>query len=138
MTGKFLIDVTDARFMTPQNADVIEFIRVKNPFAHSDVGSIAFDYAKLIPGARAYCPAPKSYAYVALHDDNDRIFAIAFDMRGFALRLPPARIDEAVTDGAVCAPKIGSDWVTFDPWDAKDKTRKEKLERWTGVAISRG
>ena len=36
-TGRFLIDVTDARFFTPENADVLAFIRRGNPFAHSDV-----------------------------------------------------------------------------------------------------
>lgn len=136
MTGQYLIDVTDARFKTSQNADVIEFIRVKNPFAHSDVGSIAFELAKSIPGAHAYCPSVRSMAYVAVHDDADRIFAIAFDMRGFGLRLAPASVDAAVAEGALRAPHIGPDWVTFDPWDVNDKTRQAKIRAWTERAIA--
>jgi hypothetical protein len=136
MPGKFLIDLTDARFQTPQNADVIEFIRVKNPFAHSDVGSIVFDLAKSIPGAHAYSPAVRSFAYVVLHDDADRIFAIAYDQRGFGLRLAPSSVDAAVADGAEPAPDLGPDWVTLTPWDAKDKGRREKINAWTQRALS--
>jgi len=134
--GKFLIDVTDARYQTAHNADVIEFIRRTNPFAHSDVGSIVYDFAKAIPGARAYSPAPRSFAYVVLHDDADRIVAIAFGQRGLGIRLRPTSIDAAVADGAVRAPEIGADWVTFDPWDVNDKTRRQKIRLWTERAIS--
>ena len=136
MAGKFLIDLTDARFQTPQNADVIEFIRRANPFAHSDVGSVAFEFAKAIPGAHAYAPAARSYSYVALHDGRDRIFAIAYGQKYFGLRLATSLIDEAGLDGAVRAPEIGSVWVTFVPWDAKDKSRMQKVRAWTERAIS--
>jgi hypothetical protein len=136
MPGKFLIDVTDARFQTAANADVIAFIRRTNPFAHSDVGSVAFALGKEIEGASAYCPSPRSYAYVVLHDDADRIVAIAFGMKGFGLRLAPASIDQAVADGAVRAPEIGPDWVTLAPWDIDDAARQAKLRAWTKRAIS--
>lgn len=137
MTGKFLIDVTDSRFQTAQNAAVIEFIRRTNPFAHSDVGSILFEFARAIPGARAYCPAPTSYAYVVLYDAADRIFAIAFGQRGFGIRVGAGRLLEAaVADGAVRSSDIGPDWVTFDPWDVNDKTRRQKLRTWTECALT--
>jgi len=136
VTGKFLIDVTDPRFQTAENADVIEFIRTKNPFAHSDVGSIVFALGKQIPGAHAYCPAARSFAYVVLHDESDRIFAIAFGQKGFGLRLAPASIDGAVAEGAERAPEIGADWVTFNPWDVNDKARQQKIRTWTERAIS--
>jgi hypothetical protein len=134
--GKFLIDVTDPRFLTAENAAVVEFVRRTNPFAHSDVGSILFELAKTIPGARAYCPAPKSFAYVVLHDGADRIFAIAFGQRGFGIRVGQASVDDAVAEGAVRAPEIGADWVTFDPWDVNDKSRKQRIRRWTERATS--
>ena len=62
MAGKFLIELTDPRFQIADNADVIEFIRRVNPFAHSDVGSMLFDLGKEIPGAHAYCPVPSVYS----------------------------------------------------------------------------
>ena len=39
MPSKFLIDLTDPRFLMDANEDVVRFIRVANPFCHSDVGS---------------------------------------------------------------------------------------------------
>jgi len=136
-SGKFLIDVTDPRFQTTQNADVIEFIRRTNPFAHSDVGSIVFELAKEIPGAHAYCPSPRNCAYVVLHDEALRIVAIAFGQRAVGLRLAPSWIDSAVADGASPAPEIGSEWVTFDPWDVNDRDRMHKIRAWTERALSR-
>lgn len=118
MAGRFLIDVTDARFSIPDNADVLEFIRRANPFAHSDVGGIVFSLGKQIAGARAYCPAVKSFAYVVLHTEANRIFAIAFGQRGLAFRFDAQGYADAVANGGEPAPEIGADWVRIDPWSA--------------------
>jgi hypothetical protein len=115
MAGRFLIDVTDARFSIPENAEVMEFIRRVNPFAHSDVGQVLFDLAREI-GAGAYCPAPKVCAYVVLHSTTNRIFAIAYDQRSVAFRLPDGSQAEALTEGGEAVPKVGTDWIRFDPW----------------------
>ena len=65
-TKRFLIDLTDQRFFTPENTDVIELIRRVNPFAHSDVGMIVFDCARAIEGVGAYRPSPASRAPVQM------------------------------------------------------------------------
>ena len=137
MPGKFLIDVTDARFSIPVNADVIEFIRKTNPFAHSDVGSVLFDLAKTTPGAHAYCPVPSAYSYVVLHTDANRIFAIAFGMHGLAFRLAESELSEALTDSGVAAPDIGGDWVRFEPWGREDReVTRARLRRWCDRACA--
>lgn len=137
MPGKFLIDVTDARFSIPENAGVIEFIRKTNPFAHSDVGSVLFELGKVTPGAHAYCPVPSAYSYVVLHTDANRIFAVAFGMRGLAFRLAESELSEALADSGVAAPDIGADWVRFEPWsrEARDLTRA-RLGKWCGRACA--
>ena len=137
MPGKFLIDVTDARFAIPANADVIEFIRKTNPFAHSDVGSVLFELGKATKGAHAYCPVPSVYSYVVLHTETNRIFAIAFGMRGLAFRLAESERSEALADLGVAAPEIGADWVRFEPWgrEARDATRA-RLRKWCGRACA--
>lgn len=112
----YLIDVTDSRFFIPGNEDVIEFIRRANPFAHSDVGSILFDLAKELTGVHAYCPAPSSFAYVVLHDDANRIFAIAYVQRELAIKLSGADYLEAMDDDGDHFNNIGPDWVRLDPW----------------------
>src|SRR5262249_53754631 len=99
MAGKLLIELTDPRFLIEDNADVIEFIRRANPFAHSDVGSVLFELGKEIAGAYAYCPVPSAYSYVVLHTDENQIFAIAFGMSGLAFRIPPDDDAKALSDG---------------------------------------
>ena len=137
MPGRFLIDVTDARFLIPDNANVVEFIRRTNPFAHSDVGSVLFELGKVTPGARAYCPVPSAYSYVVLHTVANRIFAIAFDMRGLAFRLAESEMGEAISDSGLAAPEIGGDWVRFEPWgrEASDVTRA-RLRKWCSRACA--
>lgn len=137
MPGKFLIDVTDARFSIPDNKDVIEFIRKTNPFAHSDVGSVLFELRKTTPSAHAYCPVPSVYSYVVLHTDANRIFAIAFGMRGLAFRLSGSDLTEALADAGVAAPEIGDDWVRFEPWSREtvDVTRA-RLQKWCDRACA--
>ena len=135
---KWLIDATDSRFFIAGNDDVIEFIRRVNPFAHSDVGSLLLDLGKKIEGAQAYSPSYKQYAYVVLHTDGSRIFAIAYGQRGLAFRLSPPSVEAALADGGVAADDIGRDWIAFDPWNPKVSTPglKSRLERWSAQAFA--
>ena len=135
---KWLIDVTDPRFMTADNADVIEFIRRVNPFAHSDVGSLLLDLGKTIDGAHAYCPSFKQFAYVALHTDASRIFAIAYGQRGLAFRLSPNSYAAAIAGDGSPADDIGPDWVKFDPWNLNVSRPQmhARLERWSAQAFA--
>ena len=129
--GKFLIEMTDERFFMPANDEVIEFIRRVNPSAHSDVGSVLLELCADEPGAHAYSPSFKSCAYVVLHTDRNRIFAIAFGQRGLAFRLSTSEVDEAIRDGGLRESSIGNDWVRFSPWDEAGKTgTSERLRRW--------
>ena len=132
--GKFLIDVTDARFSIPENADVLAFIRRKNPFAHSDVGSLLFDLARDAEDVSAYCPAPRSMAYVVLHTPAHLIVAIAFDMRGLAFRLAALDRAAAIAEGASPAPDIGDAWVRVDPFDPDRRDMPQWLVRLRNAA----
>ena len=135
MAGKFLIELTDSRFLIDDNADVIEFIRRVNPFAHSDVGSVLFELGKETPGAHAYCPVPSVYSYVVLHTDADRIFAIAFGMSALAFRLAPSDAEAAVADGGVRTPEIGAGWTRFEPWSREPQSvTNDRLARWCARA----
>ena len=135
MAGKFLIDVTDPRFSIAENEAILAFVRVKNPFAHSDVGGLLFAFAKEIRGAQAYCPAAASCAYVVLHTSANVIFAIAFDQRGLAFRLVGAARAEALADGGALAPEIGADWVRFQAWHPPLAISNDDwLRRWAQVA----
>jgi hypothetical protein len=135
VAGKFLIDLTDSRFVIGENADVIDFIRRVNPFAHSDVGSALFDLGKEIPGAHAYCPVPSVYSYVVLHTAENRIFAIAFGMSALAFRLATRDEAAALSDGGVHAAEIGAGWTRFEPWGREPKAvTHARLLRWCSRA----
>ncbi len=43
MSGATVFDLTDVRFKTDVNADVMAFVREHNPFAHSDLGQLLID-----------------------------------------------------------------------------------------------
>ncbi len=137
MPGKFLIDVTDPRLFIPANDDVIAFVRRTNPFAHSDVGSLLLGLGKELHGAEAYCPSFRAMAYVVLHTSKNRIFAIAFDQRGLAFRLPRS-VADAIADGGQEAHEIGRDWVRFEPWSGKTNAAEtqERLRRWCARAFA--
>ena len=138
MAGKFLIDLTDARFHVAGNEDVLEFVRRTNPFAHSDVGSLLLALAENIPGARAYSPSFAQCAYVVLHTEGWQIFAIAFGQRGLAFRLAPASRDAALVDGGLAAADIGPAWVAFAPWgdQASRPDGRARLQQWCAQAFA--
>jgi hypothetical protein len=138
MAGKFLIDLTDARFHVAGNEDVLEFVRRSNPFAHSDVGSLLLALGESIPGARAYSPSFAQLAYVVLHTDAWQIFAIAFGQRGLAFRLSPESRDAALADGGVAAPDIGPAWVAFAPWGDRPSRAdgRASLRHWCSQAFA--
>jgi len=137
---KWLIDMTDAHFLIAANEDVIGFIRRVNPFAHSDVGSLLLDLGKKITGAHAYSPSYRQYAYVVLHTDASRIFAIAYGQRGLAFRLAPLSYSAALADDGTAAGDIGPDWVAFDPWNphVSATALRARLERWSLQAFTDG
>ena len=135
MAGKFLIDVTDARFKIAVNDDVMHFVRIANPSAHTDIGIRLLELCKELPGVGAYSPSYKSCAYVVLHTAAHRIFAIAYGQRGLAFCVPPAAQAEALADDGAPATEIGPDWVSFVPYDeAGQAGARERLRRWCSVA----
>lgn len=114
MRKGFVIELTDSRFFIDVNEEIIGYIRYANPSAHSDVGSLLFDFARRILGARAYCPIPKSFTYVVLHTAADHICAIATGQRALSFKLAAPGRAEALANGAVADEEIGPDWVQFD------------------------
>ena len=112
----FLIDITEERFKIPVNHAVIEYIRRKNPFAHSDISDKLIKLAKRIPNIHYYCPSYKSLAYIVLHTDADVIFAIALGVLSIDFRLPAAVVIDAVANGGGRASPIGTDWLSVSPF----------------------
>jgi hypothetical protein len=124
-----LIDLTDDKFKILANGAIIDFIRRTNPSAHSNVGDKLALLGKAIAGAHSYCPSPRSSAYLVLHTEANVIFALAFDMRNIAVRLPP---DELAESG-VPFHEIGEDWLCVDAFAPASAAL---LPRWCAAAFS--
>jgi hypothetical protein len=92
------------RLNVAQNESVARFIERVRPSAHSDVATELARAAEGLPGVGEHCPDPARYAYVVLYDGADRIFALAFGMRGFALRVGAEAMEEAIAEGAEADP----------------------------------
>ena len=132
----FLIDLTDERFKIPANQAVIEYIRRENPFAHSDIGDLLIQLAKLVSGAQYYSPSFSSLAYVVLHTEANLIFAIAIGMLKIDFRLSRALVSEAIGRGEAEHSDIGADWLSVRPFprgDPRDVV-DARLKRWCEAA----
>jgi hypothetical protein len=111
-----LIDLTDERFKIPAIEAVIDYIRCKNPFAHSDIGAVLIRLVKLVPDTQYYSPSFSSLAYVVLHTKANLIFAIAIGMLKVDFRLSPAFVSEAIGKGEGEHSEIGADWLSVRPF----------------------
>jgi hypothetical protein len=130
-----LIDLTDAKFQSPANAAVIDYIRRANPFAHSDLGEKLIELGKSVAGARAYSPDFRACAFVVLHSDANVIFAIASGMRSLAFRLPEVVAPDALADHAAPC-DMGAEWLAFDPFGlgGPNKAGDGVLLKWCAAA----
>ena len=135
----FLIDLTDDKFKIPVNEAVIDFIRRTSPSAH-DPGDKLARLGKAIAGVRTYCPSRRSRAYLALHTDDNVIFALAFGMKNIALRLPP----DVLAQGGAPFLEIGEDWLCVEAFRAPavsaawDATLQCWVEAAYRAAVERG
>lgn len=102
-----------AEFETITNKEVLSFLKECSPSAHSDLVDEFRLAAQSAPGVHFYCPAPSKYAFFAAHLADYTIVALALGMRKIAFRLPKPLIIDAVQDGGVLFPEIGTEWVSF-------------------------
>ena len=127
----------DPRYDIAVNADVMRFVREKNVSAHTDVSEELFRAVDGVTGAALYCPDYDRAAFVVAHLPDSRIFALAYGMKAYALRVGKEAEADAVGDGATVTPEIGPGWVTFDPFlvDVKTVDMRALLKRWTARAM---
>ena len=126
----------DTRFDTPENADVVAFLRTNNPSAHSDVAEELLRSAEGVPGVSHYCPDSKSYAFVVLHLEDSTIIGLAYGQSALAFRLPDHMHAEACEQGGWAAEELGAGWIRFEPWsdsETLDESR-HRLAHWCRVA----
>jgi hypothetical protein len=124
------------RFNCPENVQIISYLITTHPCSHSDVGQEVLIASNELKCAY-YCPDGLNCSYLVLHTESNVIFAAALGMSGFALRLPESQIDDALAAGAALDPKLGTDWVSFYPFDPEIPTVKMRasLKYWCRIAF---
>ena len=99
------------------NRDVLAYLAQHRPSCHSDTGSALIEAAEKCGDWIAFSPSFAQCRYVALVTRR-RVFALGRGQRSACFRLPGALGRTALATGAVPAPEIGSDWVSFALFEA--------------------
>lgn len=128
----------DPRFETPENAEVLDFLRRVGPSAHSDVAEELIRSADRLSGVSHYCPNPRNYAFVILHLPNFSIIGLAYGQSTLAYRLPESRIAQATQERASRASELGQGWFFFEPWSNNEPLResRRRLAHWCAIAAA--
>ena len=127
----------DPIFETVANKAVLKYLCESAPSAHSDLVDELSLAVQDAPGSSLYCPDKAKYAFFAAHRLDYTIVALALGMKQIAFRLPEDLVPEALHDGAVPFPAIGSEWVSFAP-SSNDEPLAEsrrRLGRWCSQAL---
>lgn len=123
----------DPRLRTAANACVLALLeREPSLSAHDDLAQILSRSARGLAGVRSYCPDPAGYAFVALHDRADRIFALAFGQSTLAFRLGAQHAAQAQAAGARPCTALGPRWACFDAFAAPGFD----ASRWCALALA--
>jgi hypothetical protein len=99
------------------NRDVLAYLAQHRPSCHSDTGSALIEAAEKCGDWFAFSPSFFQCRYVALVTGR-KVFALGRGQRSACFRLPDALRKTALVTGAVPAPEIGSDWVSFALFEA--------------------
>lgn len=122
--GRDLEGLVEAGF----NRDVLAYLAQHRPSCHSDTGSALIAAAEKCGDWIAFSPSFAQCRYVALVTRR-KVFALGRGQRSACFRLPGALRKTALVTGAVPAPEIGSDWVSFALFEADRPT--PDLPFWT-------
>jgi hypothetical protein len=119
-------------FETSANKAVLRYLAEKAPSAHSDLAETLRLASQGVPGARLYCPDKAKYAFFAVYRPDYTIVALAVGMKQLVFRLPAALVANALQEGAIPFPEIGSEWVCFAPFpnDESQTGSLQSLGRW--------
>lgn len=130
--------VIEGKFETIANKDVLSFLKKCSPSAHSDLVDEFRLAAQSAPGVHFYCPDTIRYAFFAAHLADDTIVALALGMHKVVFRLPKSLVSDAVQDGGVSFPEIGSEWVLFslDSRNEPEVDSRRKLAHWFREALT--
>jgi len=105
----------------PENETIIQFLKLYQPSAHSDVVDLLVVSAEQFE-IEFYCPDTDNHAYYLSHTASGIVCGAAIGLSALMYRLPNQAISGALTKGGEIIKDIGDNWVSFNPfWPEQDK-----------------
>jgi hypothetical protein len=126
------------RFDRGENRGVIRYLEFHHPSAHSDIATELLRAAEGLPHRQWYCPDTNLYAYVLLYTPSGIIYALAVGMATLVFRLPAKSIQAALAEDGESFLEIGSEWVSFNPFqpDAPPTKTQAQMKHWCEIAYA--
>ena len=122
----------------PENQQMIEFLKLYQPSAHSDIVQLLVKSTEDLPSIKFYCPDTDNHAYYLAHTPDGVIFAAAIGMSALMYRLPKQSMSGALVKGGEIFKEIGEPWVSFNPFwpdnDSRDQLNMSEMKKWASLA----
>jgi len=122
----------------PENEQMIEFLKLYQPSAHSDIVQLLVKSTEDLPGLKFYCPDTDNHAYYLALTTDGIIFAAAIGMSALMYRLPKQSMSGALVKGGEIFKEIGEPWVSFNPFwpdnDNRDQVNMSEMKKWASLA----
>jgi len=130
--------VLDGELDRPENQQIIDFLKLYQPSAHSDLVQILVKSAEDLESIKYYCPDTDNHAYYLAHTPNGIVFAAAIGLSALMYRLPKQSMSGALVKGGEIFKDIGEPWVSFNPFWPDDENRDQvnmfEMKQWANLA----
>jgi len=122
----------------PENQQMIEFLKLYQPSAHSDIVQLLVKSTEDLSSIKFYCPDTDNHAYYLAHTPDGVIFAAAIGLSALMYRLPKQSMSGALVKGGEIFKEIGEPWVSFNPFwpdnDSRDQVNMSEMKQWASLA----
>ncbi len=133
-----MIEELDDELDRSENRQMIDFLKLYQPSAHSDLVQLLVKSTEDLPDIKFYCPDTDNHAYYFVHTPDGVIFAAAIGMSALMFRLPKQSMSSALVKGGEIFKEIGEPWVSFNPFwpdnDNKDQVNMFEMKQWASFA----
>ncbi len=133
-----MIEEFDDELDKPENQQMIDFLKLYQPSAHTDLVQLLVKSTEELPSIKFYCPDTDNHAYYLAHTPDGVIFAAAIGMSALMFRLPKQSMSGALVKGGEIFKEIGEPWVSFNPFwpdvDDRDQVNMFEMKQWASFA----
>ncbi|MCW9012628.1 MAG: hypothetical protein OQL06_02500 [Gammaproteobacteria bacterium] len=119
-----------------ENQSIIEFLKLHQPSAHSDIVQLLVKSTEELPDIKFYCPDTDNHAYYLVHTKEGVMFGAAIGLSALMYRLPKQAVSGALVKGGEIIKEIGNEWVSFNPFwpEEENKNLLQEMQHWCKLA----